>query len=266
MMQKVALSIRIYFSQAWLSYQGRFAITNPFGYLAGKLGFPFFIMLFFIFMGKFVGYNNPLYIVIGNILLIPAQSSMFGITLAIGDERQWGTLSYVLGTPAPRFPIFMGRAFFYIVDGFVTAILGFLIAILIFQLDLANVNLFALICCCLLIAATSSGLGFIFGSVSLISRDGWIFLNTFVSFLYILVGVNFPIDSLPNFLQKVAYYLPLTRGIEAARMVLAGSGWDKINPLLAGEIAVGLVYILFGYFFFRLIEKQSLSTGTLDAM
>ena len=266
MIQSLVHSIRIYVAEAWLSYHGRFSITSPFGYFAGKLGFPFFLMLFFIFMGKFVGYTDPLYIVIGNILLIPASSGMGGVTLAIGDERQWGTLSYVLGSPASRAPIFLGRAVFYILDGFVTSLLGFAIAAGIFHLDLSQVNFLLLMFCSLLIAITSCGLGFLFGSISLVSRDGWVILNTFLSALYILVGVNFPIEALPAVLQKVAYGLPLTRGIMAARLVLNGSGWSAISALVAGEILVGTIYILAGYLCFLLIEKRSMVSGTLDAM
>lgn len=157
MIKRVVRLVRLYFAQAWLSYHGRFAITHPFGYITSKIGFPFFLMIFFIFMGKFVGFNDPLYIVIGNILLIPANNGMAGITLAIGDERQWGTLSYVLGSPAPRGPLFVGRAWFYILDGFVTALVGFVIVAGIFHMDLSQVNLILLMLVALLIAITSSG-------------------------------------------------------------------------------------------------------------
>ena len=266
MIRSLVYSMRVYLAEAWLSYHGRFAITSPFGYIASKLGFPFFLMLFFIFMGKFVGFNNPVYIVIGNVLLIPASNGMSGVTLAIGDERQWGTLSYVLGSPAPRMPIFMGRAFFYILDGFVTSLLGLAIAALIFHLDLSRVNFLMLMACIFLIAITSSGLGFLFGSIALVTRDGWIILNTFLSALYILVGVNFPVESLPAVLQPIAYGLPLTRGITAARLALEGAGWSAVRPLVAGEILVGAVYIFAGYVCFRLIEKRSMASGKLDAM
>jgi ABC-2 type transport system permease protein len=266
MIKTLQQTLRLYGYQAWLSYLGRFSITSPLGYLASKLGFPFFLMLFFIYLGKFVGFTNPLYIVIGNVLLIPASASMSGVTRAIGEERGWGTLSYVLGSPAPRAPVFMGRALFYILDGFVTALLGFAIAAGIFRLDLSTINFPVLFLSMFLIAITSSGLGFLFGSISLLTRDGWIILNTFLSFLYILVGVNFPIAALPSALQTVAYGLPLTRGIMAARLALNGAGWSAIRPLIAGEILVGAIYILAGYLAFLLIEKRSLSSGTLDAI
>jgi ABC-2 type transport system permease protein len=84
--------------------------------------------------------------------------------------------------------------------------------------------------------------------------------------LYILVGVNFPIESLPPVLQTVAYGLPLTRGIMAARLAMEGAGWSAISGLLAGEVLVGAIYMLAGYLCFRLIEKRSLISGTLDAM
>jgi ABC-2 type transport system permease protein len=266
MIRSLLHTLRLYLVQAWLAYHGRFAITHPFGYIAAKLGFPFFLMLFFIFMGKFVGFTNPLYIVIGNILLIPASSSMSGVTLAIAEERGWGTLSYILGSPAARAPIFLGRALFYILDGFVTALLGFAIAAGIFHLNITNIYFAMLILCVFLLAITSSGLGFLFGSISLVSRDGWVILNTFLSALYILVGVNFPIESLPPVLQTVAYGLPLTRGIMAARLAMEGAGWSAISGLLAGEVLVGAIYMLAGYLCFRLIEKRSLISGTLDAM
>lgn len=265
MIKSLLRALRLYFVQAWLSYHGRFSITSPFGYIASKLGFPFFLMLFFIFMGKFVGYTNPVYIVIGNVLLIPAANGMSGVTLAIGEERQWGTLSYVLASPAPRAVIFMGRALFYILDGFVTAVLGFAIAAGIFRLDMSRINFAMLMLCIFLLAITSSGLGFLFGSISLLTRDGWIILNTFLSLLYILVGVNFPVAALPAVLQTVAFGLPLTRGIMAARLVLDGAGWNAIRYLVVGETLVGAIYILAGYLCFRLIEKRSMNSGTLDA-
>jgi ABC-2 type transport system permease protein len=90
--------------------------------------------------------------------------------------------------------------------------------------------------------------------------------TTFISALYILVGVNFPVESLPVVLQKVAYGLPLTRGIMAARLTLDGAGWNAISHLVAGEVLVGAIYILAGYLCLHLIEKRSMASGTLDAI
>ena len=159
MIKRAITLVRLYFAQSWLSYHGRFAITNPFGYITSKIGFPFFPNDLFHLPGKICGLCRSAYIVIGHILLIPSNNGMCGVTLAIGDERQWGTLSYVLGSPAARAPVFIGRATYYILDGFVTALIGFGIAAGIFHIDLSQVDFGLLASCVLLISITSTGLG-----------------------------------------------------------------------------------------------------------
>jgi hypothetical protein len=56
----------------------------------------------------------------------------------------------------------------------------------------------------------------------------------------------------------------MTRGIQAARLALAGASFTEIAPLLAGEILVGTLYIVFGYALFRGVESISFKNGALD--
>jgi len=256
--------LRLYFSQAWFSYRALFAWSTPFNYLASKLGFPFFSMLLFIFLGKYVGLNDPVYIVIGNILLLPSLNGVMGISMTIGGEKQFGALSYLLGSPAPRGAVFLGRAFFHILDGFTAVLVAMPIAMLVFQLDLSNTNFFLLAACVLLIAITSTGLGFIMGVVTLLSRDGWMITSTLSLAFYVLIGVNFPIEMLPPALKSISLALPMTRGIQAARLVLAGANLSDVAPMLAGEVLVGFIYIVFGYTLFRGVETLSFRNGALD--
>ena len=194
------------------------------------------------------------------------MNGLSGVSMTIGDERQFGTLSYLLGSPAPRGPIFLGRALFHILDGFLPPRSPCLLAMLIFRLDLAQVNFALLLFCILLIAITSSGMGFILGSISLVSRDGWMITTTLALALYILIGVNFPVDLLPGGLKLVSYCLPMTRGIMAARQALAGASWASVALLIYGEMLVGALYTLVGYSLFLFIEKRSMSLGSLDAL
>ncbi len=266
MIRTIRQSLRLYFLEAWFSYRALFAWSTPFAYLASKFGFPFFTMLLFVYMGKFVGISDPVYIVMGNLLLMPSMNGLSGVSMTIGNERQFGALSYLLGSPAPRGPIFLGRALFHILDGFLTLTIALPVAMLIFHLDMSRVNFVLLLGCCLLIVLSSCGMGFILGSFSLISREGWMVTTTLAIALYILIGVNFPVDMLPGGLRLVAYALPMTRGIMAARLVLAGSGWAAIAALVYGEALVGALYTLVGYSLFLIIEKRTMALGTLDAL
>ncbi|KAF0111125.1 MAG: hypothetical protein FD147_1063 [Chloroflexi bacterium] len=264
MIKSVIRIVRLYFFQAWFSYRALFAWSTPFNYFASKMGFPFFSMLMFIFMGKYVGLNDPIYIVIGNILLLPSLNGVSGMSMTIGGEKQFGALSYLLGSPAPRAPLFMGRAFFHILDGFITVLVALPLAILIFHLDMSQTNFLLVGFCILLISVTATGMGFIMGTVTLVSRDGWMITSTLQIAFYVVIGVNFPVDLLPPVLRAFSSSLPMTRGIQAARLALAGAGWSEIAPLVLGEILIGAIYILIGYATFRFTERASMKSGMLD--
>lgn len=265
-MAALRFTLRLYFYQAWFSYRALFAWNTPFNYLASKFGFPFFTMLLFVFMGKFVGLTDPVYIVIGNILMLPANNGIYGISMTVANEKIFGALSYLLGSPAPRGPIFLGRSLFHILDGFTTVLVALPVAILIFHLDLSHTNFALVLLCLVIIAITTCGVGLIVGSISLVTREGWMITTTIGQLFYILAGVNVPVDVLPGFLRIISYGLPLTRGIQATRLALAGTNGSSIGGLLVGEILVGAIYIFLGFQLFRILERRSLVSGFLDAL
>ena len=257
-------AFRLYFYEAWFSYRALFDWQRLGPYLSVKIFFPLFTMLLFVFMGRFAGVNSSFYIVIGNILLLPAINGVNGVSLTIGNERIFGTLPYLIGSPAPRLPLFLGRTLFHILDGMSTVILALPLAMLFFKVDLTHSNLPLTLFCVLLVSLTSSGLGMIMGSISLLTSEGWVITATISAALYILCGVNFPPDILPRTLQFISYGLPLTRGIMAARLALSGALWPTVMPLIFGELLVGLIYGIIGYALFLVIERLSLNGGQLD--
>jgi ABC-2 type transport system permease protein len=84
--------------------------------------------------------------------------------------------------------------------------------------------------------------------------------------LYIFSGVNFPVDVLPKSLQLISYSLPLTRGIQAARLAMDGGTWLAIRPLFFGELLIGLIYAGIGYLVFTWFEKLSLVDGQIETV
>ena len=264
MIRTIKHHIRLFFIQAWFAYRALFAWSTPLGYLSIKFGFPLFSMFLFVFMGKFVGINNPEYIVLGNILLLPISNGLNGVAMTVSNERTFGAMSYLLGSPAPRAPVFLGRAFYQVIDGFTTVLMALPFAFAYFKLNPANMNLLLVLFCVLLISITTCGLGFLIGSIGLVNRDNDMITTTLDLLFYILVGVNFPVEMLPGFLRIIAYGLPMTRGLQASRLVLAGAGWTDVLPLLGGELLVGAIYAILGYSLFLLLERRSLVTGMLD--
>jgi ABC-2 type transport system permease protein len=232
MMKRLSGNIRLYLASAWYSYRALYAWQKFGPYISVKLAFPLAQMLLFLFMGRLAGLQDPLYIVIGNILLLPATNGVAGVSMTISGERDFRTLPYLIASPASRAPLFLGRSLVHIIDGVIS----------------------------------TCGLGLILGSLSLRTREAWTITSMVSMAFYILSGVNFPVAVLPTFLQAISYSLPLTRGIAAARQALNGADWFTIRPLVTGELLVGLIYAVAGYFLFTWFEKLSLVDGQIETV
>lgn len=265
-MRQIISTLRLYSASAWYSYRALYAWQGLNNYFAGKIVFPIAQMLFFLFLGKLAGIQDPLYIVVGHIFLLPATNGIAGVSMTVSGEREFRTLPYLIASPASRAPLFLGRSLVHIIDAMISTIAALAIGIIFFQIDLSQSNPLLLIFCVILLTATSCGMGLVLGSLSLRSREAWTITSMVSILLYMLSGVNFPVSVLPKFLQAISYSLPLTRGIQAARMALAGANWSAIQSLVFGEFLIGLLYIAIGYAMFIWFEKLSLVDGQIETM
>jgi ABC-2 type transport system permease protein len=266
MMKDISGSLRLYLASAWYSYRALYAWQTFVPYISVKVAFPIAQMLLFLFMGRLAGLRDPLYIVIGNILLLPATNGVMGVSMTISGERDFRTLPYLIASPAPRGPLFLGRSLVHIIDGLLSTIMALGLGVLLFHVDLTHSNLALTALCILLLSVTSCGIGLILGSLSLRTREAANITSMVAIALYIFNGVNFPVQVLPKSLQAISYSMPLTRGIQAARLAMQGADWPAIQDLFIGELLVGLVYFLIGYYLFTWFEKRSLVDGQIDAV
>jgi len=258
-------SLRLFARGAYLSYVALFHWLQPATYLASKIIMPLAQMFFFVFLGTFGSEALPAsFFVIGNAMQIAAVSGIYGITMAIGGDRWEGTLAYLFGTPAPRMSIFFGRASVHILDGMLGIIIGFFWGWLLLGLDFGSTN-FALLALAVLVTVFStSGLGLVMGCVGLITRNVMFVNNTIYFLLLLLSGANVPLERLPAWVRGISRSLPLSRGIAAARLIIAGGEGRKTLELLAGEAAIGAAYLVLGYVLFSGFEKAAKRRGTLE--
>jgi ABC-2 type transport system permease protein len=177
--------------------------------------------------------------------------------MTISGERDFRTLPYLIASPAPRAPLFLGRSLVHILDGLISTIAAFIIGVLAFKINLDQANLWLTALSVLLIAVTSCGFGLIFGSLSLRTRDAWTITSVIYMALLVFSGANFPVEILPTSLRWISYGIPLTRGIAAARAAISGADWAFIQPMLIGELVVGIIYIGFGYLLFTLVSAKT---------
>jgi ABC-2 type transport system permease protein len=256
---------RLFFQGAYLSYVALFHWLRPAQYLATKVVNPLWQIMFFTLMGVYgSGGESASFYIIGNALHLTALNGIFGVTFSITGERWNGTLPYIFGTPANRLTLFLGRTLIHIVDGMVGVVIGLTWGVMLLNLDLSRADPMALITVILITSFSTAGLGLALGSLSLVTRNVMFVNNSAYFGLLILSGSNIAIARLPDVVQRISYALPLTRGIQAARAVVAGSPFSEIMPLMGIEILIGIIYALLGFLFFRVFERQAIKQGTLD--
>ncbi len=264
-MKTLIKNIRLFWQGALLSYIALFRWLRPTTYAASKIVMPLAQMFFFVYLGTFAtGAGNASFYIIGNALQIAAVSGIYGVTMSVGGERNDGTLPYLFGTPANRLSVFMGRAFMNVLDGMLGVIIAFGWGVILLGLNLSHTNLAALMLTILITTLSTCGLGLLMGCLSLLTLNV-MFVNNFVYFaLLIFSGANVPLQQFPGWIQAVSSVLPLTRGIAAARLLVAGASLAEVVPLLLGELGIGLAYGLLGYLLFAWVEVEAKRRGTLE--
>lgn len=265
-MSTLLAEVEVFARSTYLQYAALFQWATVRGYIGYKIVLPVTQIMFFVELGVYAsGPQNALYFALGNAMQITANAGIFGVIATVANERQYGTLPMLLASPANRLVTFMSRAVVNVIDGVASVAVGLIVTVGVFRLDLHTANVPLLALCVLTVSLTTAGLGLLFGSIGLVMRDAIVIANVVYYLLLIFCGINFPVSRLPEGMQLVSYGLPLTRGVEAARLAVAGGPASQIAGLLAGEFAVGLVYALCGYVLFRILESYSRRGGLQEA-
>jgi len=254
-----------FYRQSLLSFKALFGFLDFKSYVIVKIINPVLQLIFFTLLAKYI-YNTTdvSFWVIGNAFLLSVYNSLFGVGFVMVDERSFGTLKSVIASPANKFLVFIGRAFIHIIDGAASVIVGLLIGYLLFDVNFANTHFPMFILCILVSMFAAMGFGLLIGSFGLIVRDMNLIMNL-CSFIFLLLcGAQFPISWLPGWLQAISNILPITRGIEASRLIVQGDISNYVYELIAFEFIIGAIYCIIGYLLLKVLENQARKGASLD--
>lgn len=249
-----------------IAYRALFNWTTPEMFVGSLLVYPITQLLFFAYLGRQLGVADDSFYVIGNAVLAASMSCVFGGTMAVSNERRYGTLGHVLLSPRSHSVVFLGRVLPYAGNGLFIAAFTLTGGTLLFGLRLPSDALPGL-AVTLAVAALSCGFfGLTLGAIGLRFRDVWVVSNAAVSLLLLLTGVNVPVATLPVWMRAVGELMPITHATVAARGLAAGEGLVAVLPSLAAELTVGLGYALLTALLLRVFEAESRRRASLDAV
>ena len=263
---------RLFFSSALFSFRAQFGWLYPPMWITMKFVMSLSQMAFFVFVGQFLVETGQAatgivaYIAVGNSIMMLSWNTVFSVINITSNDKWDGTLPLLLATPAPRLPVFVGRAMMHVFDGMLSVAIAFVFAMLLFGVNFGSADMLALLVVVFLTAFTMSGFGLMIGGFSFNFRNPLVFANIFTYILLIFCGVNFPVQYLPQPLQYVSYAFPLTYGVDAGRKAIEGATLIDLAPLLGQMLIVGFISIILGYIFFRWFEHMARKTGKIEAV
>ena len=223
-------------------------------------------MGFFAFLSIYWGYPATVtqYIVVGNALQAMSFSAVFAVANITSQDKWQGTLPGTIVTPANRAALFVGRAMFQVLLSALISAAGLAYASFVFGVSFASADFLSMAAVVMLTSAAMISFGLLISAVGLYMRTAMIVANIFLFITLLLSGVNFPVSSLPSWLQPFSWAIPLTYGTEALRMAITGSSLLQLSSILGWEALDGFIVLLAGYAMFTGFESLSRRTGRFE--
>lgn len=222
--RRIVRALRLVVIGGALSYRALFNWTTPPMFIGTLLVGPLLQLLFFVFLGRQLGVADDHFYLLGNAVVAASTACVYGGTMAIANERRYGTLGAVLLSPRHRAPLWFGRALPYVLNGFLISVFTLTAACLLLGLRVPVGSLPGLGAVLVAAAAGCSAFGLALGALGLRFRDVFLVSNVASSVLLLLTGANVPRETLPGWMRAFGDVLPLTHAAEAARQLSAGAG------------------------------------------
>jgi len=174
----------------------------------------------------------------GIMAMVMMMSLMTGLPHAISYEREVGTLDGMLVAPVHRISVIGGKVIAQTTRGMIQGVIILALAVILFGVVI-NGSVALVIGLMLLSVFSFVGLGILITSFMSTEETANMVMMSFMFPMMFLSGVFFPLQQMPQFMQIIARFLPLTYAVTALRrVVVLGAG----VPSIATDIV-----ILFGF-------------------
>lgn len=258
--------MRKFLRMSMISFKALLGILDPKMYILYHVLNPALQMTFYTMLVRFVYKSEDITPwILGNAFILCANTAVFAIGRMLRNDREQGTLQMIVASPANKLYIYLARVFYNIVDAAFTIIIGLVIGVIFFDLDFSDTNLFVFALAIIEAIVGGMGIGLVLGSIALVISEIHLFLNVASMVIYILTGASFARERLPIFLYKLSEFVPITRSIEASRIIAAKGDLTDAIQLLGVDFAISVAYILLGFGLYGYFEYKARVKATLDA-
>jgi ABC-2 type transport system permease protein len=206
-----------------------------------------------------------LYLVIGTLVWRYLSTIFYWITEIISIERWEGTIEYTLMAPIRRFTHMAGQTLFSVIYSlFFTGVI-LAVTVWVFHLDLSGANLWGGTVMLLAGCLSFIGVSVMASTLPLLFPErGAQMTHIVIALLLLVSGVYYPVEVLPEILQKMAVFSPATYVLDGVRLaLLEGTATLDLWPYIWPALLMGIIAIPAGLWVFEQAEKYAKRTGKL---
>jgi len=206
-----------------------------------------------------------LYLVVGTLVWRYLSMIFYWITEIISIERWEGTIEYTLMAPVRRVTHMAGQTFFAVIYSlFFTAII-LVVTVVLFEIDMSSANMFGGLMMLLVGSLSFVGVG-VMGSILplLFPERGAQMTHVIIALLLLVSGVYYPVEVLPEILQKLSVLSPATYVLDGTRLaLLEGATTVELWPYVWPTFIMGIIAIPVGLRVFGQAERYAKRKGKL---
>lgn len=208
---------------------------------------------------RYAGTNDYMsYVLVGSLTYIFVVRTCLNVSRSLITELREGTLESLMLAPFQRVEYFLGNMLVQTVTTTFEVLVCLFLAIP-FGVEFPNFNLAGFICTAFVALYSFFGISMVLGCIMLYTRDTYLSQNTLFAFLFLVCGITFPTQYLPEWLRTIASFIPITQAVTLLRgSVLAGKGLKEQAITSLYVILLSTVYVAAGFLLMRKCEVIAL--------
>ena len=248
--------------------------SYPIAFL-GQLGGVLFGALTLYFISRFLdpaaiptlaryGGNYFAFVLIGVAAAGYLGVALNGFAAQVRQAQVLGTLEALLVTQTGIPAILFGSSLYSFALTSLRVVLYFLVGVLVLGLSLGEANVGAALVILALTIVAFAGMGILSASVIMVLKKGSPVNWLFNSMSWLLGGVFYPVAVLPEWMQKVAAFLPITHTLEGMRLaLLRGYGLRELLPQIAPLLLFIVIVVPLSAVVFAWAVRRAKRDGSL---
>lgn len=217
------------------------------------------------FMLKQRGPEGMEYAVVGAALLTLWGATIWSSATDMVRERTMGNLEYLLVAPVPLVWSTLGKNLGNVVLALGATAVSMLYSRFLFGIPvrIAQPGWLALGVAIMLFSFL--GLSLALGTLVVFSRQSVSLMNGMDYPIYIIAGVMFPLDLLPDWTRPLSLAMPLTWARDLVGAALTGGSPARFWTAAAWMVGLGLMYGALAVWLFRVVDRKARQKGELFA-